>query len=105
LEVEEGYMNEMPLQAIADTAKRYGAVTVSVFGSRARGDARPEADLDHLVRMRQGATLFDLIKMQTDLENLLGLKVDVISEGDLRPELRNKILSEARVIAGEEDHG
>jgi predicted nucleotidyltransferase len=54
LDVEEGYMNELPLQAIADIAKRYGAVAVSVFGSRARGDARPEADLDLLVRVRQG---------------------------------------------------
>ena len=98
-------MDELPLQAIPEIAKRYGAVGVSVFGSRAKGDPRPEADLDLLVRMRRGATFFDLIKMQTDLENLLGLNVDVISEGGVRPELRGKILSEARVIAAHEEHG
>jgi uncharacterized protein len=64
------------------------------------GSMPPEGrDLDLLVRMKPGATLFDLINMQTELEDLLGFKVDVISEGGLRPELRSKILSEARIIA------
>jgi predicted nucleotidyltransferase len=43
--------------------------------------------------------------MQTDLENLLGVKVDVISQGGLRQELRDEVVSEARVIAVEEEHG
>jgi predicted nucleotidyltransferase len=91
-------MDELPLEAIADIATRYGAVSVSISGSRAQERARPESDLDLLARMRQGSTLFDLINMQTDLENPLGLKVDVITEGGLPPDLRAKMLSEARTI-------
>lgn len=91
--------DELPVQRVAEIARHHGAKTVKIFGSRARGDARPDSDLDLLVSVREGTSLFDLIRMQMELEDLLGISVEVVTEASVRPELRDKILREARVIA------
>lgn len=84
--------------AIRKIAARHGALNVRVFGSHARGEARPDSDLDLLVRMEKGRTLLDLIAVQQDVEDLLGIDVDVVSEGGLSPYLRDAILGEARPL-------
>ncbi len=76
-------------------AAAHGASDVRVFGSLARGEAGPRSDLDLLVRMEDGRSLLDLIGLWQDLRELLGRKVDVISEGGLSPHLRDRILAEA----------
>lgn len=80
---------------IAKVAARYGASDVRVFGSAARHERREESDLDLLVRMEEGRSLFDLIALSQELEDKLGVPVDVLSEGGLSPYLRDRILSEA----------
>jgi predicted nucleotidyltransferase len=85
-------------EAILDTAAKHGAFRIRVFGSMARGDARPDSDLDLLVAMEDGRTLLDLIGLGQDLEDLLGRKVDVVSEGGLSAYLRDEILAEAVVL-------
>jgi len=65
-------------------AQQHKAVNVRVFGSVARGDDRPGSDLDLLVKFAPGASLFDQIGLAQDLEDALGVHVDVISEGGLR---------------------
>jgi predicted nucleotidyltransferase len=84
--------------AIREIAARHGATNIRVFGSHARGEARPDSDLDLLVRMEKGRTLLDLIAVQQDVEDLLGIDVDVVSEGGLSPYLRDTILGEARPL-------
>lgn len=54
-----------------------------------------DSDLDLLVRMEEGSNLFDLIVLSQELEDTLGIDVDVLSEGGLSPYLRDRILSEA----------
>ena len=81
--------------AIIRLAARYGVERMRIFGSLARGQATPESDIDFLVAFRRGKTLLDLIGFKQDLENLLGQKVDVVSEGGVSPHLRNRIFSEA----------
>ena len=81
--------------AIIRLAARYGVERMRIFGSLARGQATPESDIDFLVAFRRGKTLLDLIGFKQDLENLLGQKVDVVSEGGVSPYLRNRIFSEA----------
>ena len=81
--------------AIIHLAARYGVERMRIFGSLARGQATPESDIDFLVAFRRGKTLLDLIGFKQDLENLLGQKVDVVSEGGVSPHLRNRIFSEA----------
>ncbi len=71
------------------------ARNVRIFGSVARGDPTPNSDLDILVDMEEGRSLLDLVALWQDLQDLLGMRVDVISEGGMSPYLRAKILAEA----------
>lgn len=80
---------------IVAVAASYGATNVRVFGSAARNERRQGSDLDLLVRMEEGRSLFDLIALGQELEDRLGVAVDVISESGLSPYLRDRILSEA----------
>jgi predicted nucleotidyltransferase len=65
-------------------AARNHASRVRLFGSAARGEDRPDSDIDLLVDFDQGSSLFDLIRMLRDLEALLGRAVDVVSAGGLK---------------------
>lgn len=76
-------------------ARRHGASDVRVFGSVARGDAGPASDIDLLVRFAPGRSLFDHVALKQDLEDLLGVRVDVINQPALYPPIRDAILSEA----------
>lgn len=76
-------------------ANRYGARNLRVFGSVARGDARPESDLDLLVDMEPGRSLFDLGGLLAELQALLDIEVDVVTEKGLRPRVRADVLREA----------
>jgi predicted nucleotidyltransferase len=80
---------------ILDRASQHGARNVRVFGSAARGDTRPSSDVDLLVDMEPGRSLLDFVGLWQELEDLLGLKVDLVSEGGISPYLREQILSEA----------
>lgn len=80
---------------IVAVAASHGATNVRVFGSSARNKLCEGSDLDLLVRMEQGRSLFDLISLSQELEDRLGIPVDVLSEGGLSPYLRDRILSEA----------
>ena len=80
---------------ILELAARRGARRVRVFGSIVQGDNRPESDVDFLVDMEPGRTLFDLSGLVLDLERLLGASVDVVTEAGLRSRIRDRVLSEA----------
>jgi uncharacterized protein len=76
-------------------AARHGARNIRVFGSVARGESRPTSDVDFLVEMEEGRNLLDLVGFWQDLEELLGCRVDVITDGGVSPYLRQKIYAEA----------
>jgi len=84
---------------IVAIAAKHGAELVRVFGSRARGDARPESDVDLLVRLAPDRDLLDLCAMRAELEERFGMHFDVVSERGLSPYLRERILGEAQVLA------
>ncbi len=69
-----------------------------VFGSVARGEARPDSDVDLLVELEPGRSLLDLGGLLTDLQTLLGRKVDVVSDKGLRDRIRGQVLQEARPL-------
>jgi predicted nucleotidyltransferase len=81
-------------QKIGPVLKRYGVLRASVFGSRARGDATPGSDLDLLVEFEEGRTLFDLLALRLELEEVLGHKVDVLTYPTVHPRIRTRILEE-----------
>ena len=76
-------------------AAQYGAHNVRVFGSVARGDAAEESDIDLLVEMEQGRSLMDMGGMISDLEVLLGRRIDVAEPDTLHWFVRDRILREA----------
>jgi len=76
-------------------ATQYGASDVRVFGSVARGEDGPESDIDVLIHLETGRSLLDIVAIKQELEELLGRKVDVLTESSLSPYLREQILMEA----------
>lgn len=82
-------------EEIQRIAVRHGARTVRVFGSVARGEAGPDSDVDLLVEMDRGRTLLDIIAIKQDVEDLLGRRVDVVTEAAVSPYMRESVLKEA----------
>lgn len=80
---------------ILDLAGAYGAKNIRVFGSVARGETGPTSDVDLLVDMEKGRNLLDLVGFWQDVEELLGCRVDVITDGGISPYLRERIYAEA----------
>jgi predicted nucleotidyltransferase len=80
---------------ILDLAVGHGAKNIRVFGSAARGEGGPASDVDLLVDMEKGRNLLDLVGFWQDLEELLGCRVDVITDGGISPYLRERIYAEA----------
>ncbi len=79
-------------------ASRYSVRNVRVFGSVLHGDDTEKSDLDLLVDALPGTTLFDLGGLQEELQEKLGVKVDVRTPGDLSKYFRDRVVTEARPI-------
>ena len=78
---------------------RYGVTTLALFGSVARGDARPTSDIDLLVTFDQPIGLIRFGQLEAELEDHLGRRVDLVEPEALHPALRDHILVEARLAA------
>ena len=79
-------------------AARYGITDVRVFGSMARGEATEESDIDLLVNLPPGVSGLALGGLLMDVQDLLGRKVDVVTERGLHPALREQVLREAQPL-------
>jgi predicted nucleotidyltransferase len=80
---------------ILETAARYGASHVRVFGSVARGTADEASDIDFLVTLAPDRSLLDLGGLLYELHQMLGVEVDVVAEEGLRSKIRESVLAEA----------
>jgi len=69
-------------QEILALADKYGAYNVRVFGSVARGEAGPDSDVDLLVSVREGVSMFDLVGLWLDLQDLLGCEVSLVTDDE-----------------------
>ncbi len=85
-------------ERIREIALRHRVAGVSVFGSAIHGDDDEGSDLDLLVAPLPGTTQFDLGGLQEELEELMGLRVDVRTPKDLPPTFRAQVLAEARPV-------
>jgi predicted nucleotidyltransferase len=85
-------------EEILRIAAKHGARNVRVFGSVARGEADSQSDIDLLVEFKRGTTLLGHAALVQELEDLLGVKVDVVSERGLRDRVRERVLREAVAI-------
>ena len=83
-------------EAIVRIAARHGATQVRLIGSVARGDARPDSDVDLLVTWSEGTSLLDQAALKLELEGLLlGRKVDIASDGWVKPSIRESVYRDA----------
>ena len=80
---------------ILGLAERYHTGDVRVFGSVARGENTEGSDVDLFVMPRKNCSLFDLGGLLEDLQELLGCRVDLVTEDGLKPRLRDRVLKEA----------
>ena len=78
-----------------EAAGRFRTANLRVFGSVLHGEDQDGSDLDLLVDALPGTTLFDLGVLQIELEELLGVPVDLLTPGDLPPKFRDQVLAEA----------
>jgi predicted nucleotidyltransferase len=81
--------------AIIELARQHGARSIRVYGSVARGQATDDSDLDLLVECEPDRSLLDLVGLKQDLEDLLGVTVDIGSERGLHWFIRDEVLREA----------
>ncbi len=77
---------------------RYGARKIGLFGSYARGEQRPDSDLDLLVEFADGKSLLTLVRIERELSENLGIKVDLLTEQAISPYLIDRVKSELKVI-------
>ena len=88
----------MKRDTVRETAMRFHAANPRVFGSALHGTDRDGSDLDLLVDALPGVTLFDLGDLQEELQELLGVQVDLRTPADLPPRFRDRVLAEAQPV-------
>ncbi len=84
--------------AVREIIRHFRTANPRIFGSVLHGTDQEGSDLDLLVDALPGATLFDLGGLQVELEDLLGIRVDVLTPGDLPPKFRQQVLAEAEPV-------
>jgi uncharacterized protein len=85
------------LRAHESELRAAGVVRLSLFGSTARGEARPDSDIDLLAAFDDARplSLLDVIRIENQISDLLGHAVDLIEEGTLKPRVRQSVDREA----------
>ena len=86
------------VDTIREAATRFHVRNPRVFGSVLHGTDKDGSDLDLLVDPQPGTTLFDLGGLQVELEDMLGVPVDVVTPGDLPARIRAQVIAEARTL-------
>lgn len=85
-------------ERILAIAAAHGASNLRVFGSVATGADKEGSDIDLLVDIGPGISLFEYVGLQLDIQEALGVRVDLCTEEELHPRLRARILAEARPL-------
>ena len=84
---------------IISTLKEFHPERIGIFGSFAREENKPESDIDILVKFKYGITLLQLIKLENDLTEKLGIKVDLVTEGAItNKKLKKSIQKDLKII-------
>jgi hypothetical protein len=90
----------LPTAALQELCHRYEVRELSMFGSAARGELRPESDIDLLVDFAPGAKvgLWEFGRLERELQALLGRKVDLVSKRGLKPRVRRSVLQDVKIL-------
>ena len=87
-------------EKIAQILKNEGAKRIAVFGSYVRGEEKPESDIDILVEFSKRKSLLELVRIERELSEVLGMKADLLTEKSISPYLIDTIKREMEVIYG-----
>jgi hypothetical protein len=90
--------SNMISKKVTSILKRYGAKEISIFGSYARGEEKKTSDLDIIVEFSERKSLFDIVGIEQELSEALGIKVDLLTEKSISPYLIDRIKKEMVVI-------
>ena len=82
-------------EEVLKIAAKHGACNLRVFGSVARGEANDKSDIDFLVDLGENLSPWFPVRLIRDLENLLGRKVDIVTEKGLKERIKKRVLQEA----------
>lgn len=90
---------DVDLERLREVCERYGVASLEVFGSVARGEDRPESDLDLLYVLRPGVRLgFKLFELEDELASVFGRPVDLVSRNSINKYIRDQVLAEVRPV-------
>ena len=90
---------EVDAEALAAVCGKYGIAELKIFGSQARGEARPGSDIDVLYTLQPGRKLgWEIEQLAEELSGLFGQKVDLVSLRAMHPRLKPAVLAEARPL-------
>jgi predicted nucleotidyltransferase len=86
---------------LIDICRQNDVSMVGIFGSMVRGEAKKKSDIDLIVRFSKRKSLLALVRLERELTEALGKKVDLLTEASISPYLREQILKEMQVVYGE----
>jgi len=92
-------MNEM-IEKLVHILKKHGAKKIKIFGSYARGEQKEASDLDVIVEFEKRKSLLELVGIEQELEDRLGIKIDLLTEASISPYLMERIKKESKVVLG-----
>jgi len=84
--------------AITDFCRRHGISRLRVFGSFARGEAKPSSDIDLIADFLSPVSLFDIVRLEGELSDLIGMRVDLLTEGAISPYIRERVTDDIKVV-------
>ena len=91
-------MDSFDTKLIEPILREHDVEYAGVFGSRARGDNRPDSDLDLLVRFCKPVGYFTIIGLEDQLSETLGRKVDLVTEGALSPHIKDRVITDLKIV-------
>ncbi len=90
---------EQLFREIAIFLKKEGATKVAIFGSYARGEEKENSDIDILVEFKNSKSLLELVRIERELSELLGIKVDLLTERAISPYILKEIKKEMKIVS------
>lgn len=95
---EQTGLSDEIINKIKSILSHYGAKSIAIFGSYIRGEEKPDSDLDILVRFSEGKSLLELVRIERELHEEIGIKIDLITEKSVNPYIKDRIKEEQKVI-------
>lgn len=89
---------EQIAEKVTPIFKKYGVIRAGVFGSYARGEQKPDSDVDFLVEYPKGASLYDVFDIREEVEKALDKEVDLVSEKAIVPYFKESIYRDLKPI-------